>query len=230
MTPICGILNIDKPPGLSSAKAVERVKRLLPPRTKVGHAGTLDPFATGVLLVLVGKATKLCEQLMGQPKQYVATIKLGATTATLDPESPEQPADSPTGPPKEAQVWGVLEQFIGEIQQVPPQFSALKIVGRPAYQLARRGEHIPLQPRTVRIDRLELIRYQWPELEIRVDCGRGTYIRSLARDIGQLLAGGGYLTALRRTRIGPFEANRSIPLQVLPEQGVEPFLLSLAGS
>jgi tRNA pseudouridine55 synthase len=123
-----------------------------------------------------------------------------------------------------------LQQFIGEIQQVPPQFSALKIAGRPAYQLARRGEEVTLQPRAVRIDGLELLRYQWPELDIRVDCGRGTYIRSLARDIGQLLGGGGYLTALRRTRIGQFDADRAVGLQLLVEQGVEPFLTPLLDS
>lgn len=228
MESISGILNIDKPAGLSSAKVVGRVKHLLDRRIKVGHAGTLDPFATGVLLVLVGKATKWCEELMGRPKQYLATIKLGVTTATLDPESPEQPASPPSDPPDELRVRQALQSFVGEIQQMPPRFSALKIGGRPAYELARRGEQVDLRPRTVRIDRLELIRYQWPELEILVDCGRGTYIRSLARDIGQILAGGGYLTALRRTRIGRFDADHSISLQILAEQGVAPFLSTLS--
>ncbi|MCC7350950.1 MAG: tRNA pseudouridine(55) synthase TruB [Phycisphaerales bacterium] len=226
MEPISGILNVNKPAGLSSARVVGQIKRLLPPRTKVGHAGTLDPFATGVLLVLVGKATRWCEQLMGQPKQYIATVKLGATTATLDPESPEQPADPPVDRPEESQVLEVLQRFVGEIQQVPPQFSALKIAGRPAYQLARRGESLNLPPRTVRIDRMELLGYQWPTLNLRVDCGRGTYIRSIARDVGQILAGGGYLTTLCRTRIGRFDLQQAVSLQQLAESGVVSFLHS----
>lgn len=226
MEPISGILNVNKPAGLSSARVVGQIKRLLPPRTKVGHAGTLDPFATGVLLVLVGKATRWCEHLMGQPKQYIATVKLGATTATLDPESPEQPADPPVDRPEESQVLEVLQRFVGEIQQVPPQFSALKIAGRPAYQLARRGESLNLPPRTVRIDRMELLGYQWPMLNLRVDCGRGTYIRSIARDVGQILAGGGYLTTLCRTRIGRFDLQQAVSLQQLAESGVVSFLHS----
>jgi tRNA pseudouridine55 synthase len=224
--PISGILNVNKPAGLSSARVVGQIKRLLPPRTKVGHAGTLDPFATGVLLVLVGKATRWCEHLMGQPKQYIATVKLGATTATLDPESPEQPADPPVDRPEESQVLEVLQRFVGEIQQVPPQFSALKIAGRPAYQLARRGESLNLPPRTVRIDRMELLGYQWPMLNLRVDCGRGTYIRSIARDVGQILAGGGYLTTLCGTRIGRFDLQQAVSLQQLAESGVVSFLHS----
>lgn len=221
MEPIGGILNINKPAGISSTRVVGRIKRLLPPRTKVGHAGTLDPFATGVLLVLVGRATKWCEQLMGRPKQYVATIKLGATTATLDPESPELPVDGPINRPDVARVREVLERFIGEIEQLPPQFSALKVGGRPAYQLARRGERVNLHPRTVRIDRLELLDYQWPNLKLRIDCGRGTYIRALARDVGEILAGGGYLTALCRTRIGPFDVESAAAVEQLSGQPVE---------
>ena len=220
MEPIGGILNINKPAGISSTRVVGRIKRLLPPRTKVGHAGTLDPFATGVLLVLVGRATKWCEQLMGRPKQYVATIKLGATTATLDPESPELPVDGPINRPDEARVKEVLGRFIGEVRQLPPQFSALKVGGRPAYQLARRGEQVALQPRTVRIDQLELIDCQWPNLKLRIDCGRGTYIRALARDVGGILSGGGYLTALCRTRIGPFDVESAVTVEQLSDQPV----------
>lgn len=221
MEPISGILNINKPSGISSARVVGRIKHLLPPRTKVGHAGTLDPFATGVLLVLVGRATKCCEQLMGMPKQYVTTLKLGATTATLDPESPETPADPPAERPDEATIQAVLERFVGEIQQVPPQYSALKVGGRPAYRLARRGEQVNLHPRTVRIDRLELLNFHWPFLELRIDCGRGTYIRSLARDVGGILSGGGYLTALCRTRIGQFDVESAVTIEQLSVQPVE---------
>ncbi|HLL88439.1 MAG TPA: tRNA pseudouridine(55) synthase TruB [Tepidisphaeraceae bacterium] len=205
-----GILNLDKPPGLSSARAVDRVKRLLPRGTKVGHAGTLDPFATGVLLVLVGRATKACEALMGQPKQYVTTIKLGATTATLDPESPEvvTPAAVPV---TREQVDAALPRFVGTIQQVPPAFSAMKVGGRRAYDLARRGHDVQLAPRPVVVYGIEVLDYVWPLLTIRMDCGRGTYVRSIARDLGDALGAGGYLTALRRTATGSFTDASATP-------------------
>src|SRR5688500_7756088 len=129
-----GIINLDKPSGLSSAAAVNRVKRLLPRGTKIGHAGTLDPFATGVLLLLVGKATKRCEELMGEPKQYEGTIKFGATTPTDDPESPEAPYVNPAPPPDHAAIEASLTKFTGAIVQRPPAFSAMKVAGRRAYQ------------------------------------------------------------------------------------------------
>ena len=209
--PLAGILNLDKPPGLSSARAVAHVKRLLPRGTKVGHAGTLDPFATGVLLILVGRATRLCESLMAQSKGYDATLKLGATTPTLDPESPEIVTQSPISPPDRATVETVVSQFIGTIPQRPPAFSAMKIAGRRAYDLARKGHEVHLPERPVRIDRIDILSYHWPELRISMECGRGTYVRSLARDIGDRLAVGAYLTALRRTKIGAFHADQSIP-------------------
>lgn len=218
-----GILNLDKPAGISSARAVDAVKRLLPRGTKIGHAGTLDPFATGVLLLLIGKATKSCERLMDEPKQYEATIKLGATTATDDPESPEQPTAhaAEVGP---ADVREVLPRFVGEILQRPPAFSALKVGGRRAYDLARKGAHVDLSPRPVRVDSIELLEFQWPLLRIRVDCGRGTYIRALARDVGAALNVGGYLTALRRTRIGRFDVSSAATLEVLRATGIPPHL------
>src|SRR5687768_5361004 len=145
-----GALVLDKPAGISSARAVERVKRLLPRKTKIGHAGTLDPFATGVLVLLIGKGTKLCERLMDQPKQYEATIKFGATTATDDPESPEQPWGSGASTPVTRNaIETVLPQFIGAIQQRPPAFSAMKVDGHRAYRLARGGDEVKLEPRTV---------------------------------------------------------------------------------
>jgi tRNA pseudouridine55 synthase len=229
-----GIVNLDKPAGISSARAVARVKRLLPRGTKIGHAGTLDPFATGVLLLLVGKATKQCERLMGAAKQYETTIKLGAVTATLDPESPEQPFIRGTGlrpvqvDQKEehglktrATVEEVVRQFVGEIQQRPPAFSAMKIGGQRAYKLARGGHDVALEPRTVNVYGIELLDYAWPLLRLRIDCGRGTYIRSLARDIGEALGVGGYLTQLRRTRIGSFDASGATTIEQLEVDGVE---------
>ena len=220
-----GVLNVDKPAGLSSARVVDRVKRLCPRGTKVGHAGTLDPFATGVLLVLVGKATKQCERLMSEPKQYEATIKLGATTETLDPESPEIIAEA-IAPASEDQVKAVLPRFVGRIEQVPPAYSALKIAGRAAYAIARAGGQVELKPRPVNVYGIDLLRYQWPRLKVRVDCGRGTYVRALARDIGLALDTAGYLEALRRTRVGPFSIPDAVELPRLSAENITGFLRS----
>jgi len=221
-----GIVNLDKPPGISSARAVASVKRLLPKGTKIGHAGTLDPFATGVLLLLVGRATKQCEALMGAPKQYIATVKLGATTATDDPESPETPwpveALIPASPEAVLQA---LSSFVGTIRQRPPSFSAMKVGGRRAYALARAGRTVELQPRTVQVYGIEMMEYAWPLLSLRIDCGRGVYIRSIARDLGAALNVGGYLTALRRTRIGDYRIDQSVTLERLAADGVAPHLL-----
>jgi tRNA pseudouridine55 synthase len=215
---LSGILNVDKPPGVSSARVVAQVKRLLPKGTKIGHAGTLDPFATGVLLLLVGKATKQCERLMDEPKQYEATIKFGATTETDDPESPESPwhrqkADAPL--PTRQEVEATLRSFVGEILQRPPPYSAMKVGGRRAYELARKGDLVEIEPRKVTVYGAELLSYRYPSAEVRIDCGRGTYIRSIARDLGAALDVGGYLTALRRTRVGPFEAIGAVAPQAL---------------
>jgi tRNA pseudouridine55 synthase len=199
-----GILNLDKPAGPSSAAVLNRLKRLLPRGTKLGHAGTLDPFATGVLLVLVGRATKACERLMDQPKRYDATVRLGSTTSTDDPESAEVPWPGAVEPTADA-VTGVLPQFVGRVMQRPPAFSAMKVAGRRAYDLARGGVDVVLQPRPVDIYGIELLGYAWPSLRLRVDCGRGTYVRAIARDLGQALNVGGHLTELRRTRVGPFD-------------------------
>lgn len=221
-----GFLLIDKPAGLTSARAVDRVKRLLPKGTKVGHAGTLDSFATGLLVLLVGKATRQCETVMGQPKQYVGTIKLGATTATDDPESPEQPfapageLDSPSRSTvvTREELQAVCQRFVGTIQQQPPMFSALKVAGRRAADRVRAGQTVELAPRAVRIDSIELRDFTWPSATIVVDCGRGTYIRAIARDVGAALGVGGYLTALRRTRIGDFRVENAVaPNQLSPE-------------
>src|SRR5215207_2458040 len=218
-----GVLNLDKPAGISSARAVDRVKRLLPRGTKIGHAGTLDPFATGVLLLLVGKATKACERLMDAPKQYEATVKLGATTATDDPESPEVPAP-PIDPPPLAVISTAAQLFVGDILQRPPAFSAMKVDGRRAYDLARKGNLVELEPRPVRVYGIDVLDYRWPLLRLRVDCGRGTYIRAIARDLGVSLGSGGYLTQLRRTRIGGFVVAESVNLDELRADGVTPHL------
>jgi tRNA pseudouridine55 synthase len=218
-----GVINLDKPAGMSSAAAVARVKRLLPRGTRIGHAGTLDPFATGVLLLLIGKATKSSQNLMDQAKTYEATVRLGATTPTDDPESEQIPTPGAAEPALE-RVAAAAGQFVGTVSQLPPRFSALKIGGRRAYDLARRNQPVKLKMRDVRIDAIEILAWNWPLLKLRIDCGRGTYIRALARDLGQKLGTGGYLTQLRRTRLGRFAADRSVPLEQLLLEGSEKFL------
>jgi tRNA pseudouridine55 synthase len=218
-----GILVLDKPLRMTSAGAVNRVKRMLPRGVKIGHAGTLDPLATGVLLLLIGSATKSCEGLMNQPKGYEATIKLGATTATDDADSPEIPIPTASKPTLQ-QIQAALAKFIGTVSQRPPAFSALKVDGQPAYKSARRGKPIDLAPRNVRVDAIEIVAWNWPELKVRIDCGRGTYIRSIARDLGAVLNTGGYLTELRRTRIGQFDISQTVSLETLQERGIPEFL------
>lgn len=222
-----GIISLDKPAGISSAGAVGRVKRLLPRGTKIGHAGTLDPFATGVLVLLIGRCTKLCERLMDSPKQYEATIRFGATTATDDLDSPETPWADPAPPPDRGGVAAALEHFVGEISQRPPAYSALKVGGQRAYDLARGGQDVQLASRVVKVYGAELLAYEWPIAKVRVDCGRGVYIRALARDLGSALGVGGYLTALCRTRVGPFHLAQAVSLQALQADGVEPHLRQL---
>jgi tRNA pseudouridine55 synthase len=170
-------------------------------KLKVGHAGTLDPLATGVMILCTGKNTKLIESFQYQTKEYVATIKLGATTPSFDLET-EIDAEYPTEHITEDLVKETLAKFIGEIQQIPPTYSAIKINGKRAYEYARKGDEVELKPKTLVIDEIELLDYKMPEIVVRVVCSKGTYIRALARDIGEALNSGGHLTALRRTQIG----------------------------
>ncbi|MGA3065276.1 MAG: tRNA pseudouridine(55) synthase TruB [Tepidisphaeraceae bacterium] len=223
MLPLLGVILLDKPAGPSSAAAVNRVKRLLPRGTRIGHAGTLDPFATGLLLLLVGKATKFSQSVMDQHKSYDATVKLGASTATDDIESEEIPVEG-ARPPKLLEIRQAAEQMTGIIQQTPPDFSAKKIAGRRACDLIRSGKTVHLKANAVRIDRIEILDWDWPLLKLRIDCGRGTYVRSIARDLGRLLETGGYLTELRRTRIGPYTLDKSVTLDRLTADGVQPHL------
>ncbi len=225
-----GFLLLDKPAGITSARAVACVKRLLPRGTKVGHAGTLDPFATGLLVLLIGKATKLCEQVMGQRKTYEATIKLGATTATDDPESPETPfvaSETKTASARPGvesilrhHVESALVEFVGEILQTPPVYSALKVNGKRAADRVRAGQHVELKPRAVVVYSIDLLDFAWPLASVRIDCGRGTYIRAIARDVGAALGVGGYLTQLRRTRIGEFDVTQAAQLDGLTADAV----------
>lgn len=200
------ILYFDKPFGWTSFKVVGHARyhicrRIGVKKLKVGHAGTLDPLATGVMIVCTGKATKRIEEFQYHSKEYVATIQLGATTPSFDLEH-EIDATYPTEHITRELVEQVLQQFTGEIQQVPPAFSACKIDGNRAYDLARKGEAVELKPKLLVIDEIELLSCNLPEIVIRVVCSKGTYIRALARDIGIALNSGAHLTALRRTRVG----------------------------
>ncbi len=216
--PSDGFLVIDKPAGQTSARALDAVKRRFGRGTKVGHAGTLDPFATGCLVVLVGRGTKASEKVMGLPKGYVADVKLGATTATLDPEGDEEPGPTIEEPAR-AKLEAICAAATGEIMQAPPAFSAIKVGGRRSYDLARKGEMTDLPPRAVRVYDLRVLNVSWPIVRLEMTVGRGFYVRSLARDFAEMLGTVGYLTALRRTHVGPFRADAAT--------GVDGDLLSL---
>ncbi|MEF3275605.1 MAG: tRNA pseudouridine(55) synthase TruB [Chloroflexus sp.] len=217
MSDLTGFLVIDKPSGLTSHDVVVRVRRLVGHTVKVGHAGTLDPAATGVLPVAVGSATRLIDHLVGARKGYIGVVRLGVQTTTDDAEG-EVIAMQPVPALSVTVIESVLERFRGNILQQPPAFSALHIDGKRAYVRARAGDHITLAPRPVRIDRLELVAYQLPDLTIVVECGKGVYVRALARDIGAALGCGAHLVALRRTFTGPFRLEQAIPLDELTDQ------------
>ncbi|TSC74718.1 MAG: tRNA pseudouridine55 synthase [Parcubacteria group bacterium Gr01-1014_44] len=206
-----GIYNIYKPPGPTSHDMVDQVRKLSGEQ-RVGHAGTLDPFAEGILIVAIGREyTKKLGQFLKQDKVYKATIKLGAESDTGDLTGNIIEARPQLGHGKR-EVERILKSFIGEIEQVPPAFSAIKIKGRKAYELARKGIMPDLKPRRVKIYSLKVLKYRWPYLEIETRVSSGTYIRSLARDIGQALKTGGYLEKLVRTKIGRFDIKKSIKL------------------
>lgn len=199
-------LLIDKPLGWTSFDVVKRVRGILTrrygvKRFKVGHAGTLDPLATGVMLVCTGRATKEIDTLQAGVKEYVATMTLGATTPSFDLET-EIDATYPTDHITRTLVEETLKRFTGSIEQIPPAFSAVKVDGKRAYKMARKGQTPDLKPKTLQIDELQLLDFKPEEITVRVLCSKGTYIRALARDIGLALGSGAHLTALRRTRVG----------------------------
>lgn len=207
---------------MSSFGALARVRYLISQRlgvkrVKTGHAGTLDPLATGVLILCTGRATKRIDELQAHTKEYTATLQLGATTASYDMEHPVD-ATYPTGHITRELIETTLPKFVGEIQQVPPAYSACKVNGDRAYKLMRKGRDVELKPKTLRIDEIELLWFD-PEkmqMSIRVVCGKGTYIRALARDIGEALNSGAYLTALCRTRVGDIRIEDCIKLDDVP--------------
>ncbi len=216
------IICIDKPYRMSSFGALAHVRFLISQklgvkRVKTGHAGTLDPLATGVLILCTGKATKRIDELQGHTKQYTATLQLGATTPSFDKEHTVD-YTYPTAHITQSLIEQTLQQFIGEIKQVPPAYSACKINGHRAYKLMRKGQDVPLKAKTLQVDEIELTDFS-PEkmqMSIRVVCGKGTYIRALARDIGYALGSGAFLTSLRRTRVGDIKVENCITLDDFP--------------
>lgn len=208
LNPIIGeVFYLDKPLGWTSFDVVKRIRgklhyRLGIKKLKVGHAGTLDPLATGVLIVCTGKMTKQIDEIQAHVKEYVAEVTLGATTPSFDLET-QIDATYPTDHITREQVEQVLQQqFVGSIKQVPPSYSACKVDGHRAYKMARKGKEVELKAKELVIDEIELLDYSMPKIVIRVVCSKGTYIRALARDIGEALGSGAHLTALRRTRVG----------------------------
>lgn len=215
------ILYIDKPLGWTSFDAVKRMRGALSRRLglkkiKVGHAGTLDPLATGVMILCTGRATKRIDELQAGVKEYVATVALGATTPSFDLET-EIDATYPTDHITRQLVENVLQSFKGRIEQIPPSFSACKVDGKRAYELARKGKEVDLKPKILVIDEIELIDFSPESITIRVVCSKGTYIRALARDIGRALDSGGHLTALRRTRVGDVSVDKCLSVDQAAE-------------
>lgn len=214
---VSGILLINKPAGLTSHDVVEKVRRLTHQR-KVGHAGTLDPLATGLLVVCLGQATRLVPYLIGHDKSYRARLRLGQSTDTYDAEG--RIVYEHSGPlPDRSQVETVLANFLGDIEQEPPAFSAVKVAGEPLYRRARRGDAVTAPPRQVRIARLELTAWEPPYLTLEIDCSAGTYVRSLAHDIGRRLGCGAFVAGLVRTRSGPFRLDQAVSLEKLAQAG-----------
>jgi tRNA pseudouridine55 synthase len=216
---------------MTSRAVVDRVAELVP-RVKVGHAGTLDPLASGVLVLCLGSATRLIEYVQRMPKTYRAVVRLGARSDTLDADGQIEELTTPPVP-SEPEIRESLAGLVGEILQIPPQYSALRVRGRRAYDLARSGREAPLEPRRVRIDRIEMTDYEWPRLELLIDCGAGTYVRSIARDLGEKLGCGGLVETLVRTRIGPFQLADTVDPLGLTEYSLErhlhPLLSAVAG-
>lgn len=219
----CGLIVLNKPPGITSRQAVDVVKRLVRP-AKTGHAGTLDPLAAGVLVVCVGAATRLIEFVQRMPKRYLATFRLGQSSPTEDiegeitafPEAPQPTLD---------EIRRSAARLTGEIMQRPPAFSALKVQGRRAYDLARAGQEVELQPRPVTIYRLEVVHYDFPELTLDIECSSGTYVRSLGRDLAELLGTHAVMASLLRTAIGGFRVEQACPPEQLSRENIADWLL-----
>jgi tRNA pseudouridine55 synthase len=224
-----GVLLIDKVPGMTSHDVVAIARRQLGIK-KIGHCGTLDPMATGLLMLVVGRATKIQDLLMSEDKEYVGTITLGVTTGTQDREGEVLEERSVTGVTA-AQVEAAFARFSGDFEQVPPMVSAIKRDGVPLYKLARKGQEVERQPRPVRVSRYQVIRIELPEIDFVVDCSKGFYVRTYAHDIGNEIGCGGHLSALRRTRSGKFTLERAVTVEALktaPREVLLRAMISLA--
>lgn len=222
-----GLIVVDKPMGWSSMDVVRRVRRAAG-GVKTGHAGTLDPLATGVVICCLGRATRAVERLMAMAKVYETEVDLSAFTTTDDREGPRREV-SPVSQPNEAAVRAALGQFVGWIEQTPPAFSAVHVDGRRAYKMARKGEVVELAPRRVRVDAIELLEYHWPVARLRITCGKGTYIRSIARDLGAVLGTGGHLASLRRTAVGRYDLSIAVDANRLEQPITQADLLDVPG-
>lgn len=212
---ISGALVVDKPVGMTSHDVVQAIRNGTGLR-RAGHTGTLDPRASGVLVILVGPAVRLSEYVSASDKRYQAIIRLGGSTDTFDAEGKVTPSKDPVNV-TESQFEEALKTFIGEIEQTPPPYSAVKVQGRKAYEMARQGEEVELAPRKITVHHLEVLEWAPPEVVIDVHCSSGTYVRSLANDLGVMLGCGGYLVGLRRTKSGRFSLRDSVPLRKLQE-------------
>ena len=227
--PLHGILSLDKPLGFSSMKAVAIVRRRAG-GARTGHAGTLDPLATGVLVLALGKCTRQIESLMATEKRYLTTIDMTAFTTTDDVEGERTEVVLGTpgaraAAPAQAEIEALLaERFTGTVMQRPPAFSAMKVGGRRAYALARKGETPELVPRPVTIHSITVTDYAWPLLSLDIHCGKGTYVRSIARELGQALGTGGHCTMIRRTAVGTFTIDRAVSMDALPEKITQEWL------
>jgi tRNA pseudouridine55 synthase len=212
------IIGIYKPKGPTSHDMIYRVRRVTSVK-RVGHAGTLDPAASGVLVVGIGReSTKQLGTIVEHDKEYVATIRLGMTSSTGDGEGIITEGSSPKTEVSRVQIDEVVRTFVGEIMQVPPIYSAIKMGGKKAYDMARQGKDVVMEPRKVVIHSIEVVSFEWPDLVIKVHCGKGVYIRSLARDIGEALGVGGYMAELERTRVGEFTLGNSLTIEALEKK------------
>lgn len=228
-----GFIYIDKQAGMTSHDVIHKLRLLIAPQAKtskerlrlakVGHAGTLDPFATGLLLCAVGKeATSKLDQWLKKDKEYIATLELGKTSTTGDPEG--EIVNVSENIPTQEQLHDAIQKFIGEIEQVPPKFSAIKVGGKRAYDLARSGEEFEMKKRNVVVYEIELVSYEYPHVVLRCKVGSGTYIRTLAEDIGKELGVGAYLTELRRTKIDSVKVEDAVTIDVLTSETIELYI------
>ena len=222
-----GVLLVDKPSGMTSHDVVDRLRRVLRMK-RIGHAGTLDPMATGLLIMLVGRATKLSQFLMSLDKEYEGTITLGTTTTTHDAEG-ETVTTRPVPALTEPQLKEIMGTFIGDQYQTPPMFSAKKQDGVPLYKLARKGKEVEREPRFIRISSFEVTRFGMPDFDVRLRCSKGTYVRTIAHDLGEKIGCGAHLSALRRTATDRFTIAQAVPLaeiEAMDLQAIRQRLLS----